>query len=375
MQPIFEPSKAGFIDDAWTYDGRPLCAAVCIPDRGVRIVSDGISIGKNDSGCLYAVWGNPAQAAQAEAQAIPVGQVVVNLAKAEVLLHSARDGSEIPRCQHLDRRLTLRGRRLDRCSGIGTGVPRCIQCAGCSKKVGARLRGNRWKIPARGFVIPEIEELVFNKCTAQARAGLMSNVLRIERGITVTRVQTSITKEPIGGSVNIVAAALGDRVHHAAHGLAIFSGIIVGDHLELLNGLLRNRAGDPRSSGVLVVEGVGRVIAVCQKSIVAANAAKTKQTERPVRHYSRCQQNEGIDTPPVDRQFQNLPRVHQLGNVGLRVIDQYRFGGDFNARLRTRYDEINVKIDILADRQCDAGRPVRREAALIDADTVPFRRN
>ena len=108
---------------------------------------------------------------------------------------------------------------------------------------------------------------------------------------------------------------------------------------------------------------------------MAANAAKTKQTERPVRHYSRCQQNERIYTPPVDRQFQNLPRVHQLGNVGLRVIDQYRFGGDFNARLRTRYDEINVKIDILADRQCDPGRLVRREAALIDADTVPFRRN
>src|SRR5947208_15288074 len=122
----------------------------------------------------------------------------------------------------------------------------------------------------------------------------MSFVLTSEGGLSVTLDPTSTTREPIGGSANVVASALGDRVHHAAHGLAIFSGIIVGDHLELLNGLLRNRAGDPRSSGVLVVEGVGRVIAVRQKGIVAANAAKTKQTERPGRNYSRCQQTEGI---------------------------------------------------------------------------------
>src|SRR5947208_14593358 len=172
----------------------------------------------------------------------------------------------------------------------------------------------------------------------------MSNVLRIERGITVTLVQTSITKEPIGGSVNIVAAALGDRVHHAAHGLAIFSGIIVGDHLELLNGLLRNRAGDPRSSGVLVIEGVGRVIAVRQKGIVAANAAKTKQTERPVRNYSRCQQNERIDTPPVDRQLQYLPRVHQLGSAGLRFIDHYRFAVGFYSGLSPSYEHSSVHV-------------------------------
>ena len=135
----------------------------------------------------------------------------------------------------------------------------------------------------------------------------MSNVLRIETGITVTRVQTSIAKEPVGGSVNVVASALGDRVHHAAHGLAIFSSIIIGDDLEFLHGLLRNRAGDPRPSGVLVVKRVGRVIPVGQKGIVAANAAKTQQTERTVGDDSRCQQNERIDPPAIDRQFDNLP--------------------------------------------------------------------
>src|SRR5437870_1000382 len=107
----------------------------------------------------------------------------------------------------------------------------------------------------------------------------MPNVLGIETGITVTSVQAAITEEPVGGAMNIVTSAFGNRVHHAAHGLAIFRREIVGDHLELLHRLLRNGAGDARSPGVLVVVGVGRVVPVRQKGVVAGDAAETKQTE------------------------------------------------------------------------------------------------
>src|SRR5207237_8594345 len=50
-------------------------------------------------------------------------------------------------------------------------------------------------------------------------------------------------------------------------------------------------------------------------------------------------------------------------------------GGNFDARLRTRYGEVNMKIDILANRQCNARGLVNREAALIDGHAVLFRRD
>src|SRR6185295_10380779 len=155
--------------------------------------------------------------------------------------------------------------------------------------------------PPRSFVIEKIEYLIFDQGTAQTRASLISNVLRCESRIAVAGVQAAIAEEPVTGSVNIVASALGNRVHHAAHGLTVFRGEVVGNHLELLHGLLRDRAADARSAGVLVEVGVGRVISVCQEGIVAGNAAETEQAERSIRSDRRRQQNETVDTPPVDR--------------------------------------------------------------------------
>src|SRR2546426_11191651 len=130
--------------------------------------------------------------------------MVVNLTKAEILLHRARDGSEVPRRQHLACSLALRDGRLDSCSRIGTRVPGCIQRAAGGEQVRACHGGDGWKIPPRRFVIEEVEKLVFDKGTPQADSRLMPNVLGIESGKTVASVQAAITEEPVAGSVNIV---------------------------------------------------------------------------------------------------------------------------------------------------------------------------
>src|SRR5215467_15547846 len=134
----------------------------------------------------------------------------------------------------------------------------------------------------------------------------MSNVLGIERSKAVTCIQTSITEEPVPRSVNIIASALCDRVYNSTHGLTIFGRVIIGDDLKLLDGLLRNRAGDSGSPGILVVKGIRGVVPIRQKCVVPANTAETQQPERAIRHHSRRQENKGVYTPPVNRQFQNL---------------------------------------------------------------------
>src|SRR5438128_455945 len=117
----------------------------------------------------------------------------------------------------------------------------------------------------------------------------MSDVLRIERSKPVTCVQTSITEEPVSGPMNVIASALRDRVYDSTHGLTILGRVIVRDDLKLLNSLLRNRASDSGSSGVLVIKGVRGVVSVRQKSVVTANAPETEQTERSIRNHGRRQ--------------------------------------------------------------------------------------
>src|SRR5437868_2631193 len=234
---------------------------------------------------------NPAQAVQTEAEAVSIGQMIVDLTEAEILLNGTRNGSKITRRQHLDGRRALRGSRLNRGSRIGTRISRCIHRAVRGEKVRAGHRGDRGKIPPRCFVIEEVEELVFDKRAAEADARLMANILGIERGITVTSVEAPIAEEPVAGTVNIVASAFRNRIHDTAHRLAIFRGKVVGDYLEFLDRLLGNRTRDTRSARVLVVVSISCVVSVCQKGIVTGDATKTEQTERTVRNHSRRHEN------------------------------------------------------------------------------------
>ena len=67
--------------------------------------------------------------------------------------------------------------------------------------------------------------------------------------------------------------------------------------------------------------------------------------------------------------------IHQLRNIGLGVFQQNRFGRNLNAGLGTGYREVHVKIDILADRENNAGRLVICKSLLGDRHAVSFRRN
>src|SRR5262245_30538844 len=120
----------------------------------------------------------------------------------------------------------------------------------------------------------------------------MTGVRRHKARVTVPSIQAFVTKEPIARAVNIIGSALRDRIHHAAHGLSKFGGEVIRDHLKLLHSFLRDRAGNSRTSGILVEVGVGRVISISQESVVPGNATETEQTEGTVWNNSRRHENE-----------------------------------------------------------------------------------
>src|SRR5262249_15151375 len=106
----------------------------------------------------------------------------------------------------------------------------------------------------------------------------------IERRITISRVQRPIAEVPETGAVYLVAATSSDGVDDTSHGAAEFRGKAIGEHLKLLHsilGKLRRYAGAPC---VFVVETVGCVVAVGQKSITHSNTSKTDQPECPIGH-------------------------------------------------------------------------------------------
>ena len=184
--------------------------------------------------------------------------------------------------------------------------------------------GTERKVPARDVEVEKVEQLVFDKRAAHAHPRLVPYFGRVERRITVPRVQRPVAEKPVHGPVQAVAAALGHSVDHSAHGAPVFSRIIRRQHLELLNRVLRDLGGDARPSRVFVVVLLGRIVAVLEKGVAACHATETKQTERPVVGHARCGQRERVDAPPVDRQIPNLLRLDHLRDVRLGVFDNRR---------------------------------------------------
>ena len=97
-----------------------------------------------------------------------------------------------------------------------------------------------------------------------------------------------------------------DGVDHAAHGASELGREAVGQHLEFLHRVLRNLAADARAAGVLVVEAVGRVVAVRQERIARRDAAEADQAELAVVGHGGRQQHKAIHAPAVDRQVVDL---------------------------------------------------------------------
>src|SRR5262249_29756266 len=125
---------------------------------------------------------------------------------------------------------------------------------------------------------------------------LMTRVRRHKARVTVPSIQAFVTKEPIARAVNIIGSALRDRIYNATHGLSKFGGVVIRDHLKLLHRFLRDRAANSRTSGILVVVSVGRVISISQESVMPGNTAEAEQTESAVWNNSRRHENERVDS-------------------------------------------------------------------------------
>src|SRR6185503_6898612 len=98
---------------------------------------------------------------QAEAQAVPVVQAIVDFAEAEVLGDGAGDRAEVAGGEHLDGGLALSGGRLDS-RAAGTRVARRVERARSREQAGAGNCGNGREVAAGGFVVEEVERLVLH---------------------------------------------------------------------------------------------------------------------------------------------------------------------------------------------------------------------
>ena len=128
-----------------------------------------------------------------------------------------------------------------------------------------------------------------------------------------------------------VAAAAGDGVDDAAGSAAVFRQEVGRDHLEFLDGVLRNVVG-ARAAGVLVVELIGGVVAIRQEGVAAGIAAEGNQPKGAVGGYARGEEHERIDAPSIDGEIENLFRGDDLRNVGFAFIDYGRLSRYFHLR-------------------------------------------
>ena len=99
------------------------------------------------------------------------------------------------------------------------------------------MAGDQGEIAAGDFGVEEVEEPVLFDGTTDGAAELVAALIGTEGSIAIAGVEVLIAKEPEGGTVDAVAAGLGDGVDDAAGGTAEFGGA-TGDDLEFLNGVL-----------------------------------------------------------------------------------------------------------------------------------------
>ena len=107
------------------------------------------------------------------------------------------------------------------------------------------------------FIGKVIVRLVFLNRSAESCASLHPSVGRIRRGAEgVDGLEIAIAEVSVDIAVKIVRSGAGDDVDHATGGATVFGGVVVGDDLEFLHGLLRD--GGAHAVGG-IVGGVGAI--------------------------------------------------------------------------------------------------------------------
>ena len=184
---------------------------------------------------------------------------------------------------------------------------------------------------------------------------------RVERRLGEPGDHPVVPEEPERRPRELVAAGFGHDVHGAAAGAARLRRIPAGDHLELLDGLLRHQhaAAFPREAAAAEPEeGALRVRAVDREAGV--HGPLPAEGERPAArvHLDRgLEQRELDEVAARDRERRNLLLVHVAGGAGPADLQHGGFGADRHRLLDRREAEPQVEFHALADVEVEVVPP------------------
>ena len=136
----------------------------------------------------------------------------------------------------------------------------------------------RFEHLAKAFVVDEVEELVLDDGTAEVDAELIAVEGRLLEGDNVSAaadegglevaggVEVGVADELVDGGVEFVGSAGGCDVYGGAGGAAVFCALVVGDDLELGDGV--GWDGDDLVVEALVALAVGVVVHAVEEEVV-----------------------------------------------------------------------------------------------------------
>ncbi len=112
-------------------------------------------------------------------------------------------------------------------------------------------------MPSCDFIREIVISLIFLDRAAKGRSCLHPRVGRIgNRAEWIHRLKIPIAQIAVNVAMKIIRSGASDDVHHTARCSAVFRRVTVGDDLEFLHCLLRNRGANPVGR---VVGGVGAI--------------------------------------------------------------------------------------------------------------------
>ena len=184
---------------------------------------------------------------------------------------------------------------------------------------------------------------------------------RVERRLREPGDHPLVPEEPERRSAELVAPGLGHDVHRAAAGAAGLRGKPAGDHLELLDGLLRHQHAPalPREAAAAEPEeGALRVRPVDREAGV--HGPLPAEGERPpvrVDLDRGLQQREPDEVPARDRERRDLFLVDVARGAGPADLQQGRFGVHRHRLLDGGEAEPQIEFNALADVKMEVFPP------------------
>ena len=194
-------------------------------------------------------------------------------------------------------------------------------------------------VPSRDFVGKVIKRLVFLDRPAKCGSRLHPRVGRIgHRAERIHRLKVPVPQISVDVAVKVIRPGAGNDVDHAARCSAIFRRVAIGDDLEFLHRLLRNRGANAVGR---IVGGIGSVHVHQVGSgplpaHVQAGGGSRANTGRVVAQHLRIGQSEVDVVASVDRQIVDAPLVDGVGGRSALRFHQLRFRTHVDHFLRSR---------------------------------------